>query len=405
MKDIYWCPPDDKLEIPEYLLNGGILEALSSYTLESFRELLKELERFNESVTSKKKRKQICKRQIPFVLDIKMMVMGCHFFIHQKKKLKYWDDWIDIPWVKNPYRCVHEYRSREDLKINHHLAHLEDSFTLLSIKEVQNFQKVFKDFFKPMDLSLWIKMLDDWKEALERNQDITDFMGPPPYKVYDAILKLFEASYLAISWADYSYLPPNNHLWQHYLGSPCEGYQASNPFENIILIFNEMGYYEIQEAIKVMYSNSKKEDTFLIQNITNFRFTLKWLLQTGWVLLQTDYYPASWFNPDILDYINCPFSIEELRIWKPIYLSAAESENLNLTLSILYHNIDIREFIYEVEDRLIQSITDKQAIETTDSDLNTETTLLKILDVITLLATDFCKSKSKIKEGLNYKEL
>lgn len=253
-----------------------------------------------------------------------------------------------------------------------------------------------------MDLSVWLRMLYRWESTLEINRSIAEFMGLNPFKIFEAILKLHEACVVAMGWANLIYNPPNYHLWNYYLGSPCDGYDAANPYENISGVFGHMSYNDIAVGIRAIYLNMHTEEDQIKEDITQFRFVLKWLIETGWVLLQTDYYPQNWLDPNFMDHLHCAFSEKDLKFWRPENLDKEERENVVLTLSKLYHKIEVREFIYRVENRVIKYSEDKSKLTVGATDLETATTLLKILDVITILDVDFCKRRTKI-EGLHYK--
>src|SRR5690606_29098926 len=125
-----------------------------------------------------------------------------------KKRLKFKDDWIDIKWLPNPYRCLKKYRSKDDEKHNHYLAHFEDSFTKLSREESQDFSMAFKNFFFEMDLSSWLNLIDDWKTCLLSNETLFDWaVDYTPLTTYEQLLKLYEACLISYHWASYSYPP------------------------------------------------------------------------------------------------------------------------------------------------------------------------------------------------------
>lgn len=145
MDNLYLKNPECELEPQWFFLEGGIVEAFEFESFESFCERLWNL--FQE-LTSRSQKTDEEQRQLTTTLDkLILLVKGCHYFLHHKKRLNYEEEWIDIKWLKNPYRCLKKYRHQDDEKLNHHLAHFDYNFTQLNREEVQNFTVPFRIFF------------------------------------------------------------------------------------------------------------------------------------------------------------------------------------------------------------------------------------------------------------------
>lgn len=121
-----------------------------------------------------------------------------------------------------------KYRSADDQKLNHHLAHFKERFTQLSRKEVQNFTLAFADFFSKMDLSSWLNLLEGWESCIEEDESLFEEGGDyAPLSTYEQLLKLHEACRVGLHWAKFSYPPPNRHLIEDYLLSDyVNGYRS-----------------------------------------------------------------------------------------------------------------------------------------------------------------------------------
>lgn len=212
MENVYIKNPKCKLEPQWFFLEGGIYEAFEFESFDSLRERLRKL---FMALTSRTQKTEDEQRQLQITLDkLILMVKGCHYFLHHKKRLNYEEEWIDIKWLKNPYRCLEKYRHRSDEKLNHHLAHFDYDFTQLSREEVQNFTKAFKSFFSLMDLSSWLNLFDDYKQCLSENESLLEWcVDNTPLKTYEQLLKLIEACIIALHWANIDYPPPNAHLY------------------------------------------------------------------------------------------------------------------------------------------------------------------------------------------------
>lgn len=386
---------------PHFLVSNGINDSLKAYPPKQFRKRLQQLERCH-SINMSLDKEQIAKaynKYSDFFLALRNLLLGCHFFKHQKKYLKFNDDtWIDVKWIKNPYRCVPEYRSHKDKTLNHHLAHYKGLIQTLSRKEVQNFQLTFKKFFKAMDISEWLYMLDQWEIGIRKGASINEYMWIESSQYFDALYKLYEAALLASLWAEYRSFPPNHHLWSVQLNSYYDGYDAANPFENLCYLFQDIGTTTLMHTIQALYLNRQSQETRIHTDFKNFRFVVKQALEVGWLLLQTNYYPANWLNPDALHWINCPVSEEELDRWRPQYITLKEQKDLPHTLSKLYYGLDIRDFIFEFEGRLIDYLSLKDLLKYEHIHHKTGTTLFKIVEVLTLITIDLCKRKTDKKK-------
>ncbi|OOG16665.1 hypothetical protein BWD42_20005 [Sphingobacterium sp. CZ-UAM] len=332
-----------------------------------------------------------------------MMVKGCHYFLHHKKRLHYKEDWIDIKWYKNPYRCSKKYRSKADRKLNHHLAHFEYPFTKLSRQEIQNFPKAFKNFFSKMDLSSWLNLLGDWKNCVLNDESLFEWMVDyAPLETYEQLLKLHEACIVAYHWAEIDYPPPNRHLIKDYLSSDyVDGYRSASPYERIEQIFYEKNHTDLRDSILSLYPLNPSENKPPNIEIDDLRYTLRWLLETGWLLLQTNYFPEDWLDPDAADFLRCPVPKRELSFWKPESLSNKEQKNLKKTLSKLYYGIDVRKNISVLDGRIIFQYERGWSAGMGEEGLETRNRLLKTLDILTLVLLDLCKRRTK-PEGICY---
>jgi len=94
MNNAYIKNPEDEWDIRWYLIEGGILESIQYGTYESFKKKLWDI---LVILTSQNNTEETKKEYIIDRLDnIVLMVKGCHYFLHHKKRLKYEEDWIDI---------------------------------------------------------------------------------------------------------------------------------------------------------------------------------------------------------------------------------------------------------------------------------------------------------------------
>lgn len=401
MDNAYFTNPESKWDIPWFLLEGGITEAFPHDTYMSFN---KKLWTLLVSLTSRGDRSVAEKKQLKATVDsLRLMIKGCHYFLHHKKRLEYSDEWIDIEWVKNPYRCKKKYRSRDDERHNQHLAHFKTHFTMLNRREGQNFALAFAAFFGEMDLSTWLKLLKAWKQCIETDDCLseqgTDYA---PLRTYELLLKLHEACRVALLWADLSYPPANRHLLEDYLGSEyVNGYQSASPLELIGDVFYERSYADIQASILSLYALSPSSNTSCVIPPGELRAVLRWILETGWLLLQTDYFPKPWLDADSIDFLQCPVPENQLTYWSPKNVSAKERKDLRKTLSKLFDGIDVRRQIYRVEDRLIAHCHAPTAAGMEEDDLVTRNLLLKTLDVLALIALDLLKRRSR-PDGICY---
>ncbi|MBC9798608.1 hypothetical protein [Sinomicrobium weinanense] len=245
MENAYLKNPEDKWDTQWFLLDGGIFESFRYDTFESFNDKLWQLV---VALTSNRDRSAEEKQQLVRTLDsVVLMVKGCHYFLHHKKRLKFKEDWIDIKWCKNPYRCLKKYRSREDQKLNHHLAHFQEPFSMLSREEAQNFTVAFKNFFAEMDLCSWLDLLDDWKSYLQHGESLFELMDYAPLKTYEKLRTLYEACIISYHWAEINYPPPNHHLIVDYLSSEyVDGYDSASPFDMAGSVFHEKNYVDIR---------------------------------------------------------------------------------------------------------------------------------------------------------------
>ena len=404
MKNLKLLEPFDS-EIPGFLISNGIEDSLNAYPPQRFRKRLKQLER-SYSIDSSYDAKQVAKvygKYADFFKAVRNLLLGCHFFKHQKKHLKYNNElWLDVQWIKNPYRCVPEYRGYNDKSLNHHLAHYEGLIQNLSRKEVQNFQLLFKKIFKTMDLSEWLYMLNEWEKGIRKGENINEYMGIECSQYFDALSKLYEAALLVKLGAEYGYCPPNHHLWSVQLKSFYDGYDAANPLENLAYLFQDISTTTLIHSTQELYLNQESEKTSIHTDFKQLRFIIKHAIEVGWLLLQTNYYPVNWLNPDALHWIHCPVAKEELESWRPQYVTLDEQKDLPLTLSKLYHEIDVRDFIFEFEERLLDYLSLKDLLKHEHSQHKIGITLFKIVEVLTLITIDLCKRKTD-KEKIQYR--
>ncbi|MFI2742197.1 hypothetical protein ACG2LH_05620 [Zhouia sp. PK063] len=392
MNNIYFKNPENKWDTQWFLLEGGIFESFRYDTFKSFNDKVWLL---IVALTSRRKKSVEEKQQLISTLEnLILMVKGCHYFLHHKKRLNFKEEWIDIKWRKNPYRCIKKYRSEEDKKRNHHLAYFQEPLSRLSRAEAQNFTIAFKNFFAEMDLSSWLSLLDDWKSCLQDDENVFDLMvDNAPLKTYEKLITLYEACIVSYHWAEFDYPPPNHHLIMDYLSWGFEnGYAGANPFDIIGNIFYEKNYLDIRRSILELYALYPDKKKGLIIEANDLRFTLTMLLETAWLLLQTDYFPENWLNPDSFHMLYCPIPEAELKHhWTPQSLSYRERENLRKTLSRLYCGIDVRQETYDVEGRIISYNDSNLVKEIHEKDLKTRNRLLKTLDILTLIVLDFRK--------------
>ena len=404
MNNAYIKNPEDEWDIRWYLIEGGILESIQFGTYESFKKKLWEI---LVILTSQNNPEETRKEYILDHLDnITLMVKGCHYFLHHKRRLTYEEDWIDIQWLPNPYRCLKKYRPREDEKLNHHLAHFDYNFTQLTREEIQNFVIAFEHFFSEMDLSSWLNLLDDWKRCISENESIFESGGEyASLKTYEQLLKLREACYVAYHWAAIDYPPPNKYLIVDYLGTDyINGYQSASPLVMASDTFYEQSYNNIRQSILYLYPTCPCGKGCIVLTASDLRYTLRWLLQSGWMLLQTDYFPEDWLDPDKIDFLRCPIPEEDIATWKPKSLSNKRRKSIPKTLSKLFYGVDVREEIYMVESRIMTYLEGKYSEKYKDLDkeeVATRERLLKVLDVLTLIVFDLRKRRTK-NEGVCY---
>lgn len=404
MKNIYLKNPQDQWDTQWFLLEGGIFESIKYDTFKSFHDKLWLL---IVALTSKRQRSSKEKQHLINTLEnLVLMVKGCHYFLHHKERLNFKEEWVDTKWSKNPYRCLKKYRSKEDKRLNHHLAYFQEPVSMLSRKEAQNFTLAFKNFFAKMDLSSWLNLLEDWKTCLRNNQSFFEYEADyAPLKTYEKLKTLHEACIVSYHWAEFSYRPPNHHLIIDHLSSEyAEGYNSASPFEMIMGIFYEKNYIDIRQSILGLFAlrpHKEGSKSFIIEP-SDLRFKLRLLLESGWLLLQTDYYPENWLDSDSLDFLYCPIPEAELKHhWTPKSLDKREIKNLQKTLSKLYFGIDVRHEIYFVEDRIIQHTRLGSLMDLDEKELETRNRLLKILDVLSLIVLDFRKQRTK-PDGIYY---
>src|SRR5690606_23447240 len=202
-------------------------------------------------------------------------------------------------------------------------------------------------------------------------------------------------------WAETDYPPPNHHLIVDYLSSDyVDGYRYASPFERIGDVFYEKNYVDIRQNILDLYPLCCTKKTLKIE-VTDLRYTLRLLLETGWLLLQTDYFPEDWLDPDCFDVLFCPVPEAKLEYyWKPKGLFNKEQKNLRKTLSKLYCDVDVRHEIYSVEGRIILHYS-SSSLDMSEKNLETRNRLLKTLDVLTLIVLDLRKRRTKLG-GVRY---
>lgn len=403
MENAYLKNPEDEWDTQWFLLNGGIFESFRYDTFESFNDKLWQLV---VALTSSRDKSVEEKQQLVRTLDsIVLMVKGCHYFLHHKERLDFKEDWIDIKWCKNPYRCLKKYRPREDKKLNHHLAHFQEPFSMLSREEAQNFTVAFRNFFAEMDLTSWLSLLDDWKTCLQENESLLEFMVDyTPLKTYEKLRTLHEACIISYHWAEINYPPPNHHLIMDYLSSEyVDGYGSASPFDMAGSVFYEKNYDDIRQDILDLYPLCPCKKKQLKIEANDLRSTLRWLLETGWLFLQTDYFPEDWLDPDSIHVLYCPVPEAELEYhWMSKSLGFKERKNLRKTLSKLYYGIDVRDEIHAVESRVFDHFcTDSPEMEMTENNLKTRNRLLKTLDILTLIVLDLRKRRTKL-DGIYY---
>lgn len=280
MDNAYLKNPENKYETRWFLIEGGIFESFCYDTFESFRERLWLL---LVAMTSKRKKTDGEKlRLISTWEKMVLMVRGCHYFLHHKKRLGYKEDWIDIKWLPNPYRCLEKYRPREDQKLNHHLAHFRETFTKLTHEEAQNFTIVFESFFAEMDLSSWLNLLDDWKACIESDESLFDWqVDYAPLKTYEKFLALHEACIIGYHWAELDYPPPNRHLYTDFFNTSYESYRDASPLELIDTVLYEINYDVLRQDILELYAGCSHQRKGLTMKRGDLRFHLRWLIQTG----------------------------------------------------------------------------------------------------------------------------
>ena len=393
MDNEYIKNPEDEFEIPWFLLKGGIFEAIRYDTFESFNEGLWQL---LVALTSNRKKTDEEKIRLSATLDkLELMVKGCHYFLYHKKRLGYRESWIDLKWSPNPYRCLEKYRSEEDRQLNHHLAHFREPFSRLTREEAQDFTLAFRNFFAEMGVSSWLNLLDNWKSCLNSDETLPEWADNAPLTTYEKLLSLHEACIVAYHWAEIDYPPPNRHLYEDFFNTTYESYRDASPLELIGTVFYELSYDELRHDILELYAGSANQRTGLIMKPDDVRYRLRWLLQTGWLLLQTDYFPEDWLDPDSFDFLRCPVPEKAVEYWRPKNLSVKESRKLTKTLSELYCGINIHDEIYSVESRIIFYLN-ADDIEGLDEDnLATRDRLLKTLDILSVIALDLCKRRTK----------
>lgn len=386
-------PIHDAVDTRWFLLDGGIVEALQDDSFASFHAKLRQLLLLLAAKTRKGKAKQ--KKALETLEKVVLLVEGCQHFMHHKKRLGFVDDWIDVPWLKNPYRCVKQYRPADDERMNAHLAHFKEPFTQLSRLEAQHFELAFDDFFAQDELSAWRHRLTGWQAYLEGHVDrlaidvVADLLPS-----YEALQKLHEAATVACDWASLRYRAPNQHVLEDYLAwELVDGYAAANPFEIVADLFRSRHYGAIRASILALYGVAPAEASVAFVATDAVRSSLRHVLEAGWLLLQTDYLPADWFDADQIVFLRCPVAEGELQGWQPSSLTLEEQHDLRKTLSQLYAGVDLRHEIYLIEDKLIAYGRIAVAERLPDDERATRDRLLKILDVLTLIALDLWQGK------------
>lgn len=400
MDNAYLTNPEDDYETPWYLLKGGIFESFRYDTFESFNDKLWQL---LVAITSKRKKDDNEKQRLLETLaKVVLMIKGCHYFLHHKDRLDFKEDWIDIKWLPNPYRCRQKYRSKEDGELNHHLAHFREPFTKLTREEAQNFTIAFQNFFAEMDLSSWLNLMDGWKSCLEGDETLfgwqVDFA---PLKTYEKLLVLHEACLLGYHWAELDYPPPNRHLYEYFFDPNYESYRDASPFELIDTVLYEINYDVLRQDILEMYAGCSQQRKGLAMKTDDLRFSLHGLIQTGWLLLQTDYFPADWLDPNSFNFLRCPIPENEVDYWQPKSLSFKESGNLPKTLSRLYYGVEVQDEMYSVDSSIIRYLDTKHTTCWRGENFIARDRLLKTLDILTLIVLDLRKRRTK-PDGIIY---
>jgi len=384
---------EDPVDARWFLLDGGIVEALQDDNFASFHVKLRHL----LLLLSTRERKVKRKKGLDTLKKVVLLIKGCHHFMYHKKRLGFVEGWIDGPWLKNPFRCEKKYRAAEDVLLNHHLAYFEEPFTKLSREEAQNFVLAFEHFFAQDDLSVWLNRLEHWYAYLDGDIDTLDVESIAHLLAdYEALQTLHEAATVACHWETLRYPAPNQHLLEDYLAwELVDGYAAANPFEIVADLFLDGRYTDIRGSILALYglAPTKEESPFL--RADGVRRSLRGLLEAGWLLLQTDYLPADWFNPNEIALLRFPVAEAELLGWKPASLTDDEQQNLRKTLSQLYHGVNLHQELYRIEDKIINYYRLDAAEGLSESELATRNRLLKILDVVTLIALDLWNGKDR----------
>lgn len=378
---------DDDDSIAWFLLEGGVVQFFEQTNFSVFNKSLWQL---LVAVTSVKDISKGKKKSLLRTLEqIKLMVNGCNYFLHHKERWNYKENWRDRTWCKNPYRCLKKYRTKEDEKLNHHLSSFKEPLSLLTRKEAQDFILAFKNFFAEMDLSSWLKLLDDWEFCLTNNQSLFICTDYAPLKTYEKLRKLNEACVICFEQTTMRSLPPNHHLIVDYLswGYADNYYASANPFEIIGDVFHGQGHEDVRNYIFDLFPKEPKERKLSAKELRNIRYTLTSLLISGWLLLQTDYYPEVWLDPNEMWSLRCPLP-EPVEDWTPKSLQRIESKNLRKTLSKLYFEIDVRNEIYLLGGKIINYSCEEQLNKMTGQDLEARNRLLKILDVLTLITLE-----------------
>lgn len=389
MENFYIKKPESELEPQWFLLEGGIYDSYEYLSYDSFKD---SLWRLFECLTSRSIKTEVDIEQSKMTLrKLIQMVKGVHYFLYHKNKLGYKEEWIDINWLVNPYRCIKKYRDKDDFLLNHHLAHFEENFTELSREEAQNFELSFENFFKIMDLSSWLNLFDDFIACLEEGESLFDWMGDStPLKTYKELLKLSEACLVSIHWANLSYPSPNLHLYKNVTKINDVAYCETNPIDMISTIFCNCTYAELNENILKIYDSNNSSSSLTVK-LDEFRFCLRYILQTGWLLLQTDYWPETWLKPNGHSFLACPIFEEEIDVWESKILSHKEKKSLTKTLSKLYFKINIHDEIDYVERRLFSYLNmgDKRILE--GDEQITKNLLLKVLDIQAMIMLNYSK--------------
>ena len=401
MNNAYIKHPEDEWDIRWYLIEGGILESIQYGTYEFFKKKLWDILVLLTSKNNKGEGKE--EYIIEHLDEIILMVKGCHYFLHHKRRLKYEEDWIDIRWLPNPYRCLENYRPRDDEKLNNHLAHFDYNFTQLTREEVQNFTIAFENFFSEMDLSSLLNLLDDWKRCINENETIFESGGDyTPLKTFENLLKLREACYVAYHWAAIDYPPPNRHLYADFLYTSYQSYKDANPLESIQSVLYEVNYHDFREDILLLYSGRSFQEKESQMDVVTLRHNLRWLLNTGWLLLQTNYFPEDWLDPDKIDFVRCPMPEKEVNYWKPKTLDFEEKDNLTKILSKVFHHVDLQDEIYEIDNRILLFLGNRSnRVILEEHEFKTKDRLLKILEIFTVINLDIQSRRKKV-EGIIY---